>query len=118
MLAEMPWGFELGGSSLQSPSPADAHTAAFCPHRVPLSVFGSCGVGPFLSCQALPWGWKFQQPKHTQVGCVVRDDLTGLVPPLLGLPNTMQVKHPCPVDAAFLEATGKSERGGAVGFLA
>lgn len=35
-----------------------------------------------------------------------------------GLLNTGQVKHPCLADAAFLETTGKSERGGAVGFQA
>lgn len=119
MLTGMPWGFELGGPSLQSPSPADVHAAAFCPHRAPLSICGGCGVEPFPSCQALPWGWKGQQPKHTQVGCVW-SDATRLASChlFLGLLNTRQVKHPCLEDAAFLETTGKLERGGAVGFPA
>lgn len=53
---------------LVAPHPADLHAATFCPHRAPLSVFGGCGVKPFLSCQAQPWGWTVQPPEHTQVG--------------------------------------------------
>lgn len=92
-----------------APHPADVHAATFCPHRAPLSVFGGCGVKPFLSCQAQPWGWTVQPPEHTQVG--VWSDATQLASGhvFLGLPNTRQVKHPWPADAALLGTTGRLE---------
>jgi len=91
------------------PHPADVHAATFCPHRAPLSVFGGCGVKPFLSCQAQPWRWTVQPPEHTQVG--VWSDATQLASChlFLGLPNTRQVKHPWLAGAAFLETMGRLE---------
>lgn len=104
----------LGASRLEAP-PCKAPVQLMCtqqfsaPHRAPLSISQSCCVGPFLSCQALLWGRKPQQPRHTQVGCVVRHWLAGLVPPLPWFAEHQSSQTLRLADAAFLEATSKSE---------